>query len=65
MCSTTNFCNKLVLASYICFGVGSSCSVTCVFGFLAQIGFRTVEDLTSSLSGVSKGFDRQILAFKK
>ncbi|KAL0730916.1 hypothetical protein Bca4012_027010 [Brassica carinata] len=32
---------------------------------LDKIGFRTVEDLTSSLSGVSKGFDRQILAFKK
>ncbi|KAJ0243067.1 RNA methyltransferase [Hirschfeldia incana] len=32
---------------------------------LDKIGFRAVEDLTSSLSGVSKGFDRQILAFKK
>ncbi|CAF2138218.1 BnaA02g11410D [Brassica napus] len=32
---------------------------------LDKIGFRTVEDLTSSLSGVSKGFDRQILAFQK
>ncbi|KAF8052950.1 hypothetical protein N665_1483s0002 [Sinapis alba] len=32
---------------------------------LDKIGFRTVEDLTSSLSGVNKGFDRQILAFQK
>ncbi|KAL1200146.1 putative RNA methyltransferase [Cardamine amara subsp. amara] len=32
---------------------------------LDKIGFRTVEDLTSSLSGASKGFDRQILAFQK
>ncbi|KAH0889195.1 hypothetical protein HID58_051624 [Brassica napus] len=32
---------------------------------LDKIGFRTVEDLTSSLSGVSKGFDRQVLAFQK
>ncbi|XP_010442596.1 PREDICTED: probable RNA methyltransferase At5g51130 [Camelina sativa] len=32
---------------------------------LDKIGFRTVEDLTSGLSGASKGFDRQILAFQK
>lgn len=32
---------------------------------LDKIGFRTVEDLTSSLSGASKGFDRQVLAFQK
>ncbi|XP_010535978.1 PREDICTED: probable RNA methyltransferase At5g51130 [Tarenaya hassleriana] len=32
---------------------------------LDKIGFRTVEDLTSSLSGANKGFDRQILAFQK
>ncbi|RID69391.1 hypothetical protein BRARA_C01489 [Brassica rapa] len=32
---------------------------------LDKIGFRTVEDLTSSLSGVSKGFDRQVLVFQK
>uniref|UniRef100_A0A1J3IV93 RNA methyltransferase n=1 Tax=Noccaea caerulescens TaxID=107243 RepID=A0A1J3IV93_NOCCA len=32
---------------------------------LDKIGFRTVEDVTSRLSGASKGFDRQILAFQK
>ncbi|CAN8302309.1 unnamed protein product [Cochlearia groenlandica] len=32
---------------------------------LDKIGFKTVEDLTSSLSGANKGFDRQILAFQK
>ncbi|KFK26727.1 hypothetical protein AALP_AA8G285000 [Arabis alpina] len=32
---------------------------------LDKVGFRTVEDLTSSLSGANKGFDRQILAFQK
>ncbi|KAF8109234.1 hypothetical protein N665_0100s0023 [Sinapis alba] len=32
---------------------------------LDKIGFSTVEDLTLSLSGARKGFDRQILAFQK
>lgn len=32
---------------------------------IVQVGFRTVEDLTSNLSGTKTGFNRSIFAFRK